>query len=588
MVAYLRVFRSPSFEALLISFTIVSFSFALPLLNDLKSAPFHAVGPLPLLYIILAYLMVPTLVIFVLDRVSASLWPHGGITRLYRTLLVTVLLAIFLNRIMREYGYSLIHFEELPDLAQSAVNGIILGLLLVVCIKAHRPLVLFVTFLFPFSLGLSAVYAYQVVERNNLLGGELAEAHSPVQDHSLPAVFVLVLDQLGWDILQKDGQIDAGRFPNLASLAEDGLLLTNATTSFVHTSHAIPTMLTGKLAPPDLPLPPDQPSKLASDFRQNNLLSLLGQRFNVSLYGDYFTDCISDAFICHGGKYFSEKYPHLFVAEMGRRAVHSLAPTSVRNRLPDLARKVLFPRRVHWSSVQQFNTFVDSIKSTEARGRVYYVHSFIPHQPWVLDEQGSQYDWPIGEATFRGDLDIAREKYSRQVKLADSFVGRFVTRLKSEGIYEHSIIMLTSDHGATAPGDVKLTVDGTARVPLLIRGPDITPGVSNLDYQHEDFAPTLLDVVGLERRRTQRVFPFSLRRVPSVKRSSLRMLDQKMSGNSRSIPKATSGARTDCSIGASHQPLTVYATILRLYGSRIGGFWQTSPDRQTSTSAGLS
>ena len=81
----------------------------------------------------------------------------------------------------------------------------------------------------------------------------------------------------------------------------------------------------------------------------------------------------------------------------------------------------------------------------------------------------------------------------------DHAVGAVVDKLKAEGIYENTIIIITSDHGNYNGGKTSLYESGT-KVPLMMHWPN---GIkSNQEYnelvQNIDFTPTFLELAGIK------------------------------------------------------------------------------------------
>ena len=81
----------------------------------------------------------------------------------------------------------------------------------------------------------------------------------------------------------------------------------------------------------------------------------------------------------------------------------------------------------------------------------------------------------------------------------DHAVGAVVNKLKAEGIYENTIIIITSDHGNYNGGKTSLYESGT-KVPLMMHWPNgIKP---NQEYnelvQNIDFTPTFLELAGIK------------------------------------------------------------------------------------------
>ncbi len=88
----------------------------------------------------------------------------------------------------------------------------------------------------------------------------------------------------------------------------------------------------------------------------------------------------------------------------------------------------------------------------------------------------------------------------------DHAVGAVVKKLKAEGIYENTIIVITSDHGNYNGGKTTLYESGT-RVPLMMHWPNgIKP---NSEYnelvQNIDFTPTFLDVAGVNLKNAKKI-----------------------------------------------------------------------------------
>jgi choline-sulfatase len=115
-----------------------------------------------------------------------------------------------------------------------------------------------------------------------------------------------------------------------------------------------------------------------------------------------------------------------------------------------------------------------------------WVHLFDPHAP---------YDAP---AEFR----TGRTPYDAEVAYADAMVGRLIDALRVAGQLEHTLVVVTADHGESL-GDHGETTHGlfayeaTLHVPLIVSGPSVGRAVVNRGVAHVDIVPTILDLVGL-------------------------------------------------------------------------------------------
>jgi arylsulfatase A-like enzyme len=139
----------------------------------------------------------------------------------------------------------------------------------------------------------------------------------------------------------------------------------------------------------------------------------------------------------------------------------------------------------HTLTKRQFSVFLDDIEGRKALGRIHVLHLFLPHHPLAFNEEGKALTSP--------------GSYRQQSLYTDVLVGKIISKLKTEGIYDESVIVLTGDHGQRPlyPSPEMPPANSIPHVPLVIRAPGLDSRVSDVDYQHIDFGPTLRDVLGL-------------------------------------------------------------------------------------------
>lgn len=105
----------------------------------------------------------------------------------------------------------------------------------------------------------------------------------------------------------------------------------------------------------------------------------------------------------------------------------------------------------------------------------------------------------------REDLEFLRSIYCAGVTGADREFGALIDILKEEGVYEKSVIVVTSDHGEAflehknAEGH-KSIYDEVLRVPLMIRLPGGVGAGEVIDetFAHIHLMPTILALVGVD------------------------------------------------------------------------------------------
>jgi len=102
--------------------------------------------------------------------------------------------------------------------------------------------------------------------------------------------------------------------------------------------------------------------------------------------------------------------------------------------------------------------------------------------------------------------DSYRDFYNQRVAIYDKHLGRVLDQLKADGLWEDTVVVVTSDHGDMDTNH-RLIFKGPfmyehmVRVPLVIRMPAAFGGAGpkevSDDVVNVDMAPTLLDLAGL-------------------------------------------------------------------------------------------
>ncbi len=170
---------------------------------------------------------------------------------------------------------------------------------------------------------------------------------------------------------------------------------------------------------------------------------------------------------------------------------------------------------------QGFLTYDDEIASTDATGMFAYarrrgdqvvgaalrwlgasgagptfvwVHLYDPHAP---------YEPPEPERSRFPD-----SPYDGAIAFADRVVGDLLDGYRRLGRYDRALVVLTSDHGESLGEHKERThgvfiYDATVRIPLVMRGPGIVPGVRVISpVGLIDVMPTVLGLAGIESRST--------------------------------------------------------------------------------------
>lgn len=107
------------------------------------------------------------------------------------------------------------------------------------------------------------------------------------------------------------------------------------------------------------------------------------------------------------------------------------------------------------------------------------------------------------EIKNRTDFEQWIDGYDTGVRYVDDHIGKLLELLEHEGVSEDTLVIVSADHGENLGelnvyGDHTTADDMTCRLPLVVSGPDVVPGVDDAFHYQVDFGPTLLDFLGVE------------------------------------------------------------------------------------------
>jgi arylsulfatase A-like enzyme len=93
--------------------------------------------------------------------------------------------------------------------------------------------------------------------------------------------------------------------------------------------------------------------------------------------------------------------------------------------------------------------------------------------------------------------------YDVGIRWMDEHLGKLLEILESAGVYEDTYVIVSADHGEALGelnvfGDHQCADEYTCNVPLVVRGPDVEPGVDEQFRYNVDLGPTLCDLADVE------------------------------------------------------------------------------------------
>ena len=342
-----------------------------------------------------------------------------------------------------------------------------------------------------------------------------------------PPIVLVIFDEFSSiSLMDENRQIDARRYPNFAALAKEATWFRNASSMSAHTVWAIPAILTGSYPTQDRLLP-------NVSVYPHNIFTLLGGTYTVRAHGTITELCPHE--LCNQLREpWNERMRALF-SDVGIVYLHILLPEDQQYNLPSLQARwkdfgqgsgLVSPgvwksfEESLWAQVnvradrpQVFRNFLGSIQPTR-RPTLFYLHSLLPHIEYSYLPSGQVYSADGGytgltkKETWRGDEWATTQSYQRhllQVGLVDTLVGELIARLKSAGLYEKSLIVLTSDHGVSfRPYDNRRAITKTnfvdiMAVPLFVKAPFQQQGdIQDHNVEITDILPTIADILDIQ------------------------------------------------------------------------------------------
>ena len=304
----------------------------------------------------------------------------------------------------------------------------------------------------------------------------------------MPNIVFIVLDEFPvTTLLDRNGMIDAKRFPHLHALAADAYWFRQTNSVSCNTATAVPAILAGKLFGQPKPR---SVAPILQNYPQN-LFTLLGDTHEIEAWETLTRLCPAGACGDRNTRLTQFNFRR-FAEHLGVAWLHGTSPVALASSLPDLddfwmeaaadrdipkenAHRMFFPVRV-----QQFRQLVESIVESD-RPWLRFSHFLMPHAPFENLSDGTFYykgatTYAITGKRWNEQSAHVAESYFRhilQAMFTDRLIGELVKRLHDVGEYETTTLVVVADHGVSfVPGDTR-RVTNAQNFPNLIGVPFI-------------------------------------------------------------------------------------------------------------------
>jgi hypothetical protein len=519
--AWSRVVDRGQLWSLLELFVLTGFVIAQPLLDITGKAPdffiFRRADRVDMLLLIGIVTLLPALALWAVEVLAAL--AGATVRQIAHVVMVTWLLAV----LALEVGKKLLPLRGSALVLVASVVALAVGFLYV----KQRWLRLWLRYLAPAPLVFALLFATVSPSGKLLLpAGAPAGTGGPMASGAKrPPIVMVFFDEFPLEsLLDSKGQVDAGVYPNFANVAAGSTWFRNATGVSGYTPWAMPAMLTGQY-------PRRVKAPIAAEY-PDNLFTLFGRAYNLKVKetitqlcpvqrcgpsgsprGGGMRKILADT----AGLWKDVASPYDVAADPASFAdtQTSEAAGSDRNgadRATDVKPEFQFGKVGHTNEPGRWNEFLDSIQASDPQPTLYFLHVLMPHAPWHYLPSGATYPYRSFSGNgMRDDRDYGpgiydqnHERHLLQLAYTDRLIGQLIQRLKDQGLYDKSLLLLTADHGDgfTVGNKARSLGDRNAHelmwVPMFIKSPGQTAGrVDDRNWEQVDLLPTLANMVGI-------------------------------------------------------------------------------------------
>jgi hypothetical protein len=331
---------------------------------------------------------------------------------------------------------------------------------------------------------------------------------------------MILLDELPlMSLLNSNGEVEGRVFPNFARLARSSNWYRNGTGVSAFTQYAVPAMLTGRY--------PEK--ELAPSYAQHpdNLFSLLAPDYRIRAFETITQLC--DPALCDEAADpvdSSRGFRGLFdqtwqVAKKLAQPYDDSAPISDLFAEESAAKPEKSPKpavnlaqtKPNWKSFkanqpERFQRFLAGLQPDD-EPTMHFLHLLLPHKPWRYLPSGAThpakiFETPKGAGLRNWPATLNHQAHLLQLAYSDHLIGDVIDRMKAQGLWDESLVVVTADHGEAFSPWLRRRLQPVADlaaqiawVPVFLKEPGQTRGtINDGNWEHVDLLPTMADALG--------------------------------------------------------------------------------------------
>ena len=145
----------------------------------------------------------------------------------------------------------------------------------------------------------------------------------------------------------------------------------------------------------------------------------------------------------------------------------------------------------------------DWLEKNQNENMFLFLHFYDPHRSYDAPEpyKDTFLSQPYPQ---EGSIDYLQGRYSGEVAYTDNCIKGIIDKLKQLGLYDSTLIIITSDHGEMFYQHKEVThgyyiYEGNVRIPLVFKVPGVsTPRRIEKTVGHVDIVPTICSLLDIE------------------------------------------------------------------------------------------
>ena len=359
-----------------------------------------------------------------------------------------------------------------------------------------------------------AVLANGVLQLQPILFASNGPTTDAVVGNKDVSVFQVIFDEFPlYALLDKDGNINADRFPSFAAIAQESTWFRNAVAESNFTHQAVPALMASAI--------PQQSGGPFLAQYPKNIFTLFAGKTAVGAIEPVTSLCpqtVCPATSENASSNFSVSRVKTFFRDASYVYAHRVMPPVVRSHVPSIegtwggfgAVAGKFREQFDIGALAQINSLKKGAEAfiNDPSQRVQVTHVLLPHAPWRItpDLRVAPLSKAISTSNPESE-DGVRDTYQTflyQLAAADKAIGEVVADLKQAGRWENTLFVVSADHGIsflpTMPQrHTDFTDMGQAndiyRVPLFMKFPQQKiSDVSDCAVTNLDVLPTIVEV----------------------------------------------------------------------------------------------